>query len=207
VGGAPGWLSQLPTDGRFLAGAAVLVIVTVLLRLLLQAGPRGRALRAFVHALEGSVLALLLAVMIFLSFLQVVLRNLFDTGLLWIEPLLRHLLLWVGVVGAAFASRSGRHINVDALSRLLPATGMRLARVATNLFAATVTLFLAHACFKLAHEEMQSPSAAFLSVAVWQVQLVMPLAMLLMSSRFLGHGIEAIQGRGLHPETPGEVPV
>lgn len=193
------WLQHLPTAQAFVVWAGIFVLATAAFRLLLQSHPRGRAWRAGVHGLEGSLLALMLAGMIVLSFLQVLLRNLFATSLLWIDPVLRHLVLWVGLLGAALASRSGRHINVDALSRLLSLRLLRAVRVVTNLLASAVTLFLAHACYKLVHLEMEYPREVFLSLRIWQVQLVMPLGMLLMSSRFLGHALDAGRGRGLQP--------
>ena len=200
--GPSGWLQQLSAAPSFFLWGGLFAVTTAAFRLLLQSRPRGQALRAFVHGLEGSVLALLLAAMIVLSFLQVLLRNLFDSSLLWIDPLLRHLVLWVGLLGAALASRAGRHINVDALSRLLGPRLLRGAHTVTNVLAAVVTLLLAHACLKLVLEERAFPRVVFLSLQIWQVQLVMPVAMLLMSSRFLGQAVDAARGRGLRPALP-----
>ncbi len=201
---AGAWLQQLPVGRALFIGAAGIVLFSALLRLVIDMRPSTRRLRASLHGLEGTLLALLLAAMIVLSFLQVLLRNFFDTSLLWIDPLLRHLVLWVGLLGAALASRTGRHINVDALSRFLPQAGLRAARVATNLLAASVTLFLAHACFKLVRDEVDFARQAFLDLPIWVVQIVMPLALLMMSSRFLGHALDAGRGRGLRTP-PSEV--
>jgi TRAP-type C4-dicarboxylate transport system permease small subunit len=205
VEGVPGWLQQLAAVRPFLLAAGAAVVLSALLRLAVAASPAGRRLRHAVHAAEGGLLALLLAAMIGLSFLQVLLRNLADTGYLWIEPLLRHLVLWVGLLGAMLASRSGRHINVDALSRLLRPPVLRAARAATNLLAASVCLLLAHACLKLVRDELEVARVAFLTVPTWALQSVMPVAALVMSSRFLGHALEALRGRGAgvqpsHPE-------
>jgi TRAP-type C4-dicarboxylate transport system permease small subunit len=206
VEGAPSWLLELPTGRSFLLGAAVLVLASVFLRLLVEARPAGRRVRQALHAAEGGLLAALLAAMIGFSFLQVLLRNLSDTSFLWIDPLLRHLVLWVGLLGATLASRVGRHINVDALGRLLHGTPLRLARTATNLLAAVVCLLLAHACFKLVRDEIEFARAAFLSIQIWKLQLVMPVATLIMSSRFLGHMVDALRGRGLeHDPSQPEV--
>jgi len=199
---AGAWLQRLPTGQALWIGAAGIVLVSTLLRLWFEMRPSTRRLRASVHAFEGTLLALILAAMIALSFLQVLLRNFFDTSLLWIDPLLRHLVLWVGLLGAALASRSGRHINVDALSRLLSDAGLRIARAGTNLLAAVVTLLLALACFRLVRDEVDFARDAFLGLPVWSVQIVMPLALLMMSSRFLGHAVDASRGRGLRPPPP-----
>ncbi len=193
--GVPGWLQQLSATRSFLLAAGGFVVVGALVRLACEAHPLGRRLRRAVHAAEGGLLALLLAGMIGFSFLQVLLRNLADTGFVWIDPLLRHLVLWVGLLGATLASRIGRHINVDALSRFLPPSALRPARVATNLLAAIVCLLLAHACMKLVRDEVEFTRAAFLTVPTWALQSVMPLASLIMSSRFLGHALDVLRGR------------
>ena len=71
------------------------------------------------YLFENSLLILILSVMVFMAFLQVVLRNLFHSGILWGDIFLRHLVLWVGFIGASLATRSERHINIDILTRLM----------------------------------------------------------------------------------------
>ena len=74
--------------------------------------------RSFTRA-EGWVLIGLLSVMVVLAFLQVILRNLFQEGFIWGDILLRHLVLWIGFVGASMATSQERHITIDALTRFL----------------------------------------------------------------------------------------
>ena len=59
--------------------------------------------------------------LIILGGLQIILRNVFHSGLLWADPLMRHIVLWLGCLGAALATTSARHINIDVFSRALPA--------------------------------------------------------------------------------------
>jgi TRAP-type C4-dicarboxylate transport system permease small subunit len=63
------------------------------------------------------LLAICLLSMVVLSALQILLRNVFGAGVLWIDPLLRYLTLWIGFLGAALAAAEGRHIQIDVLSR------------------------------------------------------------------------------------------
>ena len=48
---------------------------------------------------ETVVLVAFLGSMVVLAFLQVVLRNVFGTGLIWADTLVRHLVLWAGFFG------------------------------------------------------------------------------------------------------------
>lgn len=187
-------LENLPVDAPFVWGAGITAIVLWVLGLLLGRWPAGRRLLRAGRAVENSFLALLLLTMIVLSFLQVVLRNLAETGFVWIDPLLRHLVLWVGFLGALLATRSGRHINIDALSRLLSPRAHRVAGVLTNLLAFVICLLLANACAKLVREESLAQTHGFLDVPVWCLQLVMPLATFGMAVRFLGRVVRALRG-------------
>ena len=188
------WVRELPIDRPFVLGSAAIVVLLVLLRWLVGRTRSGARLVRAAHGAEGGLLALLLLAMILLSFTQIMLRNLADSGFVWIDPLLRQLVLWVGFLGAMLASRVGRHISVDALSRFLPPQGLRISQVATNLLAAIVCLLLSNACLKLVRDEADVSTTAFLSVPTWIVQLIMPLALWVMSYRFLGHVCTALRG-------------
>ena len=56
-------------------------------------------LKKTLQAFENVLLCLLLASMLILSIVQITLR-LQDSGLFWITPLLRLLVLWTGLMGA-----------------------------------------------------------------------------------------------------------
>ncbi|MCK7524997.1 MAG: TRAP transporter small permease [Ignavibacteriales bacterium] len=58
--------------------------------------------------------------MVLLAFAQVILRNVFGTGLVWGDTIVRHMVLWAGFVGGALASYEGRHISIDALTKFFP---------------------------------------------------------------------------------------
>ena len=80
-------------------------------------------INSFLNRLEEVLLIFLLALMVFLAFLPILFRNVIATGLIWIDPLLRHLVLWVALLGASQATRQERHIKIDLLSNYLPAIG------------------------------------------------------------------------------------
>ncbi|TNF86538.1 MAG: TRAP transporter small permease subunit, partial [Gammaproteobacteria bacterium] len=69
------------------------------------------------HRAEDALLVILLTAMIVLACTQILLRNFFDSGIVWIDPLLRVMVLWIGLVGATVATRHNKHIRIDLLSR------------------------------------------------------------------------------------------
>jgi TRAP-type C4-dicarboxylate transport system permease small subunit len=127
--------------------------------------------------------------MIVLAFLQVVLRNVFSTGLLWADPFLRHLVLWIGFLGASLATQQERHINLDIITRYLGPRWVSCVRMLTNLFAVAVTAFLARAAWTFVHNEMSSNEPLFtindVAVSAWWLQSIIPIGFALMAFRFV----------------------
>ncbi|MBN2527807.1 MAG: TRAP transporter small permease [Deltaproteobacteria bacterium] len=69
---------------------------------------------------ERWLLVALLAGMIGIAFVQVVMRNFFDSGLSFADVTVRHLVLWVGLLGASVAAREKRHLSIDIASKFIP---------------------------------------------------------------------------------------
>ena len=67
---------------------------------------------------EKFFLCLLLFSMAFLSFGQVLARNLFSSGFMWIDEILRVEVLWITFVGASLAAEYGQHIKIEFFTSL-----------------------------------------------------------------------------------------
>jgi C4-dicarboxylate transporter, DctQ subunit len=124
---------------------------------------------------EGALLILMLSTMVIVAFGQVMLRNIFHTGILGADILLRHLVLWIGFLGAAIATSEERHINIDALRRFLPPRIRSVVDVLTDLFAAVVCFFLMNAGRVFVESEMKDNRMVFQSIPSWSVQSIIPI--------------------------------
>ena len=152
-----------------------------------QKNPPGFAAR-----FEDGILTLLLVSMIFLSFAQIVLRNFFETGLIWIDPLVRQMLLWITLVGAMVATREHNHITVDAVFRHIPPGRVKLATIFIgDTFAAIVCALLTYSTFRVFHMEFQDPQGGFIMTGfpLWVSLLTMPAAFGVMTLRFIRFSI------------------
>jgi TRAP-type C4-dicarboxylate transport system permease small subunit len=147
-------------------------------------GAGGRALR-WLGAAEDAVLVLLLAAMVVLAVWQIVERNLFQTAVVWIDPLLRVLVLWVGLLGAVAAARDDRQINVDVVARFTREAWRSRIRVVTDLFTAAVTAFLAWHAVRFVMDARAYGEIAFGSVPLWAAGLILPAAFALLAVRYL----------------------
>ncbi len=138
----------------------------------------------WLHRLEDGLLACLLGSMILLACTQIVLRNLFDSGFTWADPLLRVMVLWLGMLGALAASRGNRHIVIDILSPVLPEAAKRWTSLITNLFTAVVCAAVAWYAgqFVLSELEYGGRGAANLPTAL--LASIVPFAFALMPLRF-----------------------
>jgi TRAP-type C4-dicarboxylate transport system permease small subunit len=133
---------------------------------------------------EELILSLLLTAMIVLSCLQIILRQFFDSGLPWADPLLRYLVVWGGFLGAVLAVSMGKHIALDILSNFLSPTVKRSATVVTKLFSAIVCGFLTYASWLFLLDEMQFGSTPLLTIPSWCWNLIFPIAFAAMTLRY-----------------------
>lgn len=80
--------------------------------------PRGRVGR-FVNSLEENIIAILLGVMTILTFVNVVLRYVFQSSLIWGLELTLALFAWLVLLGVSHAVKINAHLGVDAIINLL----------------------------------------------------------------------------------------
>lgn len=137
------------------------------------------------------MLYLLVATLLGLSVYQIVLRNLFDSGLYWADPLLRVIVLWLALVGAMIASRQGGHIKIDVLSHYMGGRLLRASGALTAVFSAIVCFIAAYYGYIFVEEERQYGMPAFADVPAWWCEAIIPLGLSVIGVRFL---IEAIVG-------------
>jgi TRAP-type C4-dicarboxylate transport system permease small subunit len=147
---------------------------------------------------EEAILITLLSVMVVMAFLQVVLRNLFSTGIFWADILLRHLLLWLGFLGAAIATSENRHINIDALRRFLSPRVRSAVEVLTDLFAAGICYLLARASWTFVQGEIADRRTVFADIPSWYAQIIIPVGFGLLVVHFVIRAI--LRAGGAAPE-------
>ena len=144
-----------------------------------------RSLDRFFNRIEHVLLVLFLGSMVILAFMQVVLRNLFGTGVIWADTIVRHLVLWSGFVGAALATSEERHISIDALTKFLTARTRRVVLILTSCFAGVVCYYLASAAWLYVLEERTNGGELVLSIPTWVALLIIPVGYLLLAFHFL----------------------
>lgn len=148
------------------------------------------------HRAEDYLLASLLGSLLLLALVQIALRMFFHSGLEWAEPVSRIGVLWLSLLGALGATRTRRHIAIDALPRVFPPALQRLAWAVSQLAAAAICALLAWYGWGMVALEQEMPGLFVPGIPSWWPMLAFPAGFALMSARF------AVSAFGRPPE-PG----
>ncbi len=147
--------------------------------------------------IETGVVILLVGFVTAFGLVQIILRNLFATGLLWGDSFLRHAVLWICMLGATRAVAENRHIHIDLLLKVLPPTLGRVLSIIARTLPVLVSLILLHASWAFVQNERLGNDLAFGSIPVWWLQLIFPFSFLVMTVRF---AFRLADGSPDHPE-------
>ena len=137
------------------------------------------------HRAEDALLVLLLSTMIVLASTQILLRNLLDSGFVWIDPLLRVLVLWLGLIGATVATRNNRHIRIDLLSKFFSRNTHRLIQSVIGQVSAWTCLVVAWYGFKWIQMDYVDGVTSFAGVPAWLLEVIIPVTFALIGLRYL----------------------
>ncbi len=83
-------------------------------------------LSRIVNEIEETAIALILAAMTIITFINVVLRYGFNTGLIWGLEMVSFLFAWLVLLGASYAVKTTSHLGVDAIINLFGPAGRRI---------------------------------------------------------------------------------
>ena len=135
--------------------------------------------------LENIILVTLLSGMILLAVGQIVLREVFDTGIIWADQLVRLVVLWLAMMGAIAACREDRHIRIDALSHLFPDSIISGIRIVVDLFAAGVCALIAWHAYRYLQLEIEYEFTVLVDTPAWIAHVIVPIGFAVFSYRFL----------------------
>lgn len=151
--------------------------------------------KSVLEHVEEIAMASLLAFMTLLTFTQVVLRYVFNSGWVWSLEATTYAFAALVLVGMSYGVRTNSHIAVDLVTRRLPPAMRKIAALAA------VTLCLLYCGMMLYGSAVFVERLAALGneardipVAKWLLTIVMPIGFALLSYRFLVVGWQIIKG-------------
>lgn len=136
----------------------------------------------WIGRIETGLVATLVFAMVALAGAQIVLRNVFESGLSWADPLLRAMVLWAAMLGALAAARDDKHIGLDLVTHFVHGRTRRALRVVTLLFAALASAMMAWYGVGLVQLDYGS-GAATGGIPNWVVEIIVPIGFGLLALR------------------------
>jgi TRAP-type C4-dicarboxylate transport system permease small subunit len=137
-----------------------------------------------VNRIEDWLLVGMLAVMVILAVTQIVYRNIAGGGVVWIDPLLRMLVLWVALSGAVIASRTDNHIRIDFFAKYISGKYYIYIKRLVHLYCVLICGFIAWHSVKFVQMDYEYGADAFAGIPAWITELIIPIAFALMAVRY-----------------------
>ncbi len=156
--------------------------------------------------LEEFIVMLMLAAMTGLTFVQVVLRYVFNSGFTWALEMTTIFFAAMIFVGISYGIRVGAHIGVDALVKLMPAGTRR----AVSIFVVLLCLLYAGIILWGSYDYVSrmylvGVELEDLPVPVWLIRSIMPLGYALLAFRLLQVLWQLVSGKSTSLSLADEV--
>ena len=100
-----------------------------------------KILKAF-RGMIINVIVVFYAAMIFILFIQVVMRYIFNAPTVWAEELGRYLFVWMTILAAGFGITERVHIGIDTLVCKLNPTARKIVKIISNVVVSVFLIFL-----------------------------------------------------------------
>jgi TRAP-type C4-dicarboxylate transport system permease small subunit len=139
-----------------------------------------------IEKIETAIIATIVLAMVVLAGAQILLRNLFETGFAWADPLLRAMVLWSAMLGALAAARDDKHIGLDLLTHFLHGRARRVARTIALVFAALLSAAMAWYGGRLVALDFDGGQPVG-AIPGWVVELILPVGFGLLALRLAAH--------------------
>jgi C4-dicarboxylate transporter DctQ subunit len=149
-----------------------------------------------VNRLEEALICLLLAAMTLLTFAQVVLRYVFNSGFTWALEASTYMFGWLVLLAMSYGVKAGSHIGVDVIVKLLPSAGQRVAGVIGGAFSvAYAVILLVGSYYYIDTMHTLGVEAEDIPIARWILLLALPIGFILLLWRLVETTWAIVTGR------------
>lgn len=135
--------------------------------------------------IENLLLVIVLFGLTGLASAQILLRNVFSSGISWADGLIRIAVLWLALLGAVAASRDGRNISINLAGRWMPERFRRWVLALVDLFTAGVAGVFAWHAWTFVATSREFGDRLLDGAPAWIFQAIVPIAFALIAYRYL----------------------
>jgi C4-dicarboxylate transporter DctQ subunit len=156
--------------------------------------------------LDEWLIAILLAAMTLLTFAQVVMRYVFNSGFTWAQELTTILFAFMIFIGISYGVRVGAHIGADALIKLFTPKVRRIVSIIAVLLCLLYAGMVIYGSFVYVMKMKKiGIELEDLPVQMWLVRAILPIGFTLLALRFLPVLYNLISGKADHLRLANEV--
>lgn len=149
----------------------------------------------FLARLEDAVSTIALTAMAVIPILEIVLRRLLGIGIPGAGPIVQHLVLWVGFLGAAIAARDGKLLALASGTFLPEGRVRRAADIFAAAVASCMAALLTRGGIELFLTEREAHSSIGAGIPTWVAQLGLPIGFALIALRLVWRASPRWTGR------------
>jgi C4-dicarboxylate transporter, DctM subunit len=149
----------------------------------------------FAARFEDAVSTVALTAMAVLPLLEIALRRAFGVGVPASGPIVQHLVLWVGFLGAAIAARDGKLLALASGTFIPAGRWRRAADIFSAAVASCMATLLAWGGVQLFLNEREAGSSFGAGIPTWVAQIGLPLGFALIAVRLVWRASPRWSGR------------
>ena len=147
------------------------------------------------HRLEEGFIALLLAAMTLLTFVQVVLRYVFNTGFIWALEATTYMFAWLVLFGMSYCMRVHAHIGIDAVVKLFAPAPQRVIGLLAILLSLAYCVILFIGAWNYTDTMMTlGITAEDIPIERWMLSFILPVGFALLFLRLAEAGVAILRG-------------
>ena len=153
----------------------------------------------WLEKIEEGMIGSLLAVMTLVTFMQVIARYVFNYSFVWALELVSFLFAWLIFIGMSYGVRTGSHIGMDAVVKLMGHRAGRFITAVAVLLCIAYSILVFIGSWNYVSMIYQIGNyAQDLPIPVWIPRLALPLGFALLTLRFCEILYRVITGRETH---------
>jgi len=150
-----------------------------------------KSISKIVHSFENYLLVFLIGLLVLSSAGQILIRNIFDQSYTFVDPLIRHLVLWTGMWGALVATREDKNLRIE-IGYFASKSLKKVMDIIRPTVSFLVCSLLTYYAIRFVADEYIYGVVLFGSFPSWCVQLIFPIVFFFLTIRFLIQSIKTI---------------
>lgn len=113
-----------------------------------------KALKWLDEKFEISICIVLMTLMTILIFVQVIMRYVFQSSLIWSEELARYMFIWLIYIGISYGAKIMRHIKIEAALGLFPKAAHPFVIIIGDILFLAFAVFIAMLSYELVMKQI-----------------------------------------------------